>query len=181
MAAVRRIVTATCGDGIGRVIASGAAEAVKQTGGGGSIREIWRTASLTGSELCARVEDMPADAEPAFAPPAGGTGCRIVTIPPDSERWGSPEALLAVARAIGADRPAAWLDRHPGMHLTPTLDYAVLLSGRLVLVMEEGEVELAPGDVIVQQAAAHAWKNTGTVPAVMFVVMLGMQDSPVGE
>jgi quercetin dioxygenase-like cupin family protein len=62
------------------------------------------------------------------------------------------------------------------MHVTGTLDYALVLRGRLTMVMEDGEIALNEGDVVVQQAAVHAWKNEGPETAILFVVMLGLRD-----
>lgn len=173
----RRIVTAVSADGVSRVSSVAEVLALRETGGGGRIEEAWRTRSV---DRRAFRPDQPGDYLPDFAPGPGGSSCRIVHIPPDAQRWGDAAALGDVARAIGADRPAHWLARHPGMHVTQTLDYAVVLRGHLTMVMEEGEIELAPGDVVVQQAAVHAWKNNGTETAVMFVVMLGLPDTDTG-
>jgi len=41
--------------------------------------------------------------------------------------------------------------RHPGMHRTKTLDYAIVLSGEIYAVLDEEEVLLKAGDVLVQQ------------------------------
>ena len=43
------------------------------------------------------------------------------------------------------------------MHKTETIDYAVLLDGERVLVLDDTEVVLKPGDVVVQVGAWHQW------------------------
>jgi quercetin dioxygenase-like cupin family protein len=173
MGNARRIVTMVDNDGVSRVSSFGPVLARRETGGGGLIEEAWYTTSL-GPE--AFQEDQPESRIPDFSPVAGGSSCRVVHIPPDAVRWVGGAAKGDVARAIGADRPAHWIARHPGMHVTRSLDYAILIAGRLTMMMEEGEVDLEPGDIIVQQATAHAWKNSGNETAVLFVVMLGLQD-----
>ena len=45
------------------------------------------------------------------------------------------------------------------MHRTQTLDYVVMIEGELVLLLEDGEVALKPGDVVVQRGTNHAWEN----------------------
>ena len=45
------------------------------------------------------------------------------------------------------------------MHRTRTLDYVVLVEGELVLILDDGEVILKPGDVVVQRGTDHAWEN----------------------
>ncbi|KAF8575562.1 hypothetical protein K439DRAFT_1317477, partial [Ramaria rubella] len=47
------------------------------------------------------------------------------------------------------------------MHITKSLDYAVVLDGEIELEVESGErTLLKTGDVIVQRQTLHAWHNT---------------------
>jgi len=45
------------------------------------------------------------------------------------------------------------------MHRTKTLDYAVVIEGEVVLVLDDSEVVLKQGDVVVQRGTDHAWEN----------------------
>jgi mannose-6-phosphate isomerase-like protein (cupin superfamily) len=45
------------------------------------------------------------------------------------------------------------------MHRTRTLDYVVVIEGELVLILDDSEVTLAVGDVVVQRGTDHAWEN----------------------
>ena len=45
------------------------------------------------------------------------------------------------------------------MHRTQTLDYVVMLEGELVLLLDDSEVTLKAGDVVVQRGTDHAWEN----------------------
>ena len=45
------------------------------------------------------------------------------------------------------------------MHRTQTLDYVVMIEGELVLLLDDSEVTLQPGDVVVQRGTDHAWEN----------------------
>jgi uncharacterized cupin superfamily protein len=45
------------------------------------------------------------------------------------------------------------------MHRTRTLDYAVVIEGEIVLVLEDSEVTLKKSDVVVQRGTNHAWEN----------------------
>ncbi|MBT2132754.1 cupin domain-containing protein [Croceibacterium sp. LX-88] len=47
------------------------------------------------------------------------------------------------------------------MHRTRTLDYAVVIEGEIVLVLDDSEVVLKPGEVVVQRGTDHAWENRG--------------------
>lgn len=166
----RRIVTGIV-DGRSQIVRVDHAGAFLSTGGGGGVHEIW---SSTGESPIGEVADS--DAPPSFSPAPGGTSCRLVRIPPDAERWGDPAAIARAAAAIGQSRPAAWLERHPGMHVTPTLDYVLVLEGDITAVMEDGEIALTQGDVLIQRATPHAWKNVGAAAALLFVTMVGLNE-----
>jgi mannose-6-phosphate isomerase-like protein (cupin superfamily) len=45
------------------------------------------------------------------------------------------------------------------MHRTQTLDYVVVIEGELTLILDDSEVILKPGDVVVQRGTDHAWEN----------------------
>lgn len=62
------------------------------------------------------------------------------------------------------------------MHVTQTVDYAILLDGELWLELNDGEtVHLSAGDVVVQQATRHGWRNRTERRATIAFVMLGPQ------
>jgi len=58
------------------------------------------------------------------------------------------------------------------MHTTRTVDYIVVLSGRVTLLLDKGEVELKPFDVVVQRGTNHGWVNRGDEPAVMAAILI---------
>lgn len=61
----------------------------------------------------------------------------------------------------------------PRRHRTQSIDYAVILSGEIIMELEEGhEVCLRAGDVLVQRATVHNWYNRGTEPCVMAFVLI---------
>ncbi|HEY1725531.1 MAG TPA: cupin domain-containing protein [Steroidobacteraceae bacterium] len=45
------------------------------------------------------------------------------------------------------------------MHRTQTLDYAVVIEGQVVLVLDDSELVLKKSDVVVQRGTLHAWEN----------------------
>ena len=67
----------------------------------------------------------------------------------------------------------------PGMHATDTIDYGMLLSGRVDLITETGEVELVPGDLIVDRGVVHGWRNRG--PQVARMLFVNIDALPVGD
>jgi quercetin dioxygenase-like cupin family protein len=60
------------------------------------------------------------------------------------------------------------------MHTTDTVDMEIMLSGEVVLELDNGvERTLRTGDVNIQNGTRHRWHNRGTEPATMAVVMVG--------
>jgi mannose-6-phosphate isomerase-like protein (cupin superfamily) len=53
------------------------------------------------------------------------------------------------------------------MHRTSTVDYVVVITGEIVLVLDDSEVTLRQGDVVVQRGTDHAWENRSSQPARM--------------
>jgi quercetin dioxygenase-like cupin family protein len=72
--------------------------------------------------------------------------------------------------------------RHPLMHRTETIDYAIVLSGEITMVLDEGDVLLQAGDILVQCGTNHAWSNKSNEPAVVcFVLIDGEFEAPLSE
>jgi len=63
------------------------------------------------------------------------------------------------------------------MHRTDSIDYAIVLSGEIWALMDEGETLLRTGDVLVQRGTSHAWSNRTEEPARVAFVLIGA--SPV--
>ena len=65
----------------------------------------------------------------------------------------------------------------PDMHVTPTIDYAVVMSGEIDMEVDDGVmVHLKAGDVLVQRATVHNWLNRGTGPCTMAFILIDAQD-----
>jgi uncharacterized cupin superfamily protein len=58
------------------------------------------------------------------------------------------------------------------MHRTRSVDYAIIIAGEIDMLLDDGEVHLKAGDVVVQQATNHAWVNRGKeVCRIAFILM----------
>jgi mannose-6-phosphate isomerase-like protein (cupin superfamily) len=112
-----------------------------------------------------------------FFPPPGGTMFRLFTIPPlDPNMTAADVASLQdwFFKEVGSPDARVDTSRHPMMHVTPTVDYILLLSGEISLMLDEGEpIALKPFDAIVQRGTNHSWVNTGREPALLMCVMVG--------
>lgn len=65
------------------------------------------------------------------------------------------------------------------MHATDTIDYLVVISGEITLVLEEGEAVCGPGTLIVDRGVNHGWRNDGSETAVYASVTIPAK--PVGK
>ncbi len=112
-----------------------------------------------------------------FFPAAGGSMFRLFTIPAADPNM-TPADIAKMQewffKEVGDPEARGDTSRHPMMHKTPTVDYIVLLSGEISLVLDEGDpVELKPFDAVVQRGVSHSWLNTGREPALLVAVMVG--------
>jgi hypothetical protein len=108
-------------------------------------------------------------------PPPSGTRILLFEIgPEDKSRTLEERARRSAEMFARLGVPDAQVDttRDPGMHRTHTIDYIIVLSGEITLLLDEGEVPLKPFDVVVQQSTNHAWVNRGTQPVTMAAVIL---------
>jgi len=67
-----------------------------------------------------------------------------------------------------------------GMHETRTTDFAIVMSGEIWAVMEDGETKLNAGDVLIQRGTNHAWSNRSEQPAAVTFVLIGALTSKRG-
>ncbi len=108
-------------------------------------------------------------------PPQGGTIFRYAVIPPEDPSIPAEERERTTARLFAqmdATHCRTDTSRHPGMHKTRTIDYVVLLAGEVTMLLDKGEVNLKPFDVVVQRGTSHAWVNKGKEPAILAAVLV---------
>jgi mannose-6-phosphate isomerase-like protein (cupin superfamily) len=103
-------------------------------------------------------------AAPALFPPVGGIRFVIATYSPEFDVV-APEPLPGMHVDEGDE---------PGMHRTDSTDFGILLSGNVVVEVDDGvEVLLSPGDVVVQNGTRHRWRVAGDVPATLAAFIIG--------
>lgn len=164
---IRRVVTGHGPAGKAIVLMDGAAKNVRLFQATG-IRStvLWMT-DKSPAELS---ETDTVSGDVGVAPPATGSILSIVEFPPEASRPGasSEEMLREMGVSAGGEAP-----RHPGMHRTPSVDYAIVLKGEIDMLLDDSEVHLKAGDVIVQQGTNHAWANRGKEPCQIAFVLIG--------
>ena len=111
-----------------------------------------------------------------LVPPKSGTVFRIVDFAPDTQGE-QPTDMNHMMKIVGAGAPKRGLPpRHPMMHRTRSLDYAIIMSGEIDMLLDEGEVHLKAGDVLVQQATNHAWVNRSGKPCRVAFILMDSQE-----
>ncbi len=143
-----------------------------------AFHEIWNTRT-TPAPISAQ-EDEPTWLHDGTAPPRNGTVIRIVDIPPEGD--GAPDldsdAASAVLASVGLDAPGAKPHgRHPLMHRTRSIDYGIVLEGEIVLMLDDDDVVLRAGDIVVQRGTIHAWNNrSDAICRIAFILVDGVFD-----
>jgi mannose-6-phosphate isomerase-like protein (cupin superfamily) len=111
-------------------------------------------------------------------PPPNGTVFRVVEFPPEKEVRADYESRLRLMQEMGLapEGPSREHPRDPGMHRTRTIDYAVIVSGEIDMLLDDSEVHLTAGDVVIQQGTNHAWVNRGDAPCRVAFILIDGKD-----
>lgn len=172
---IRRVVTTNDATGAAVVLLDGAApnRAVRQ-GGRIASTVLWVT-DRTPARFSPKQDR--GDVKIGVAPPPGGTVFRIVDFAPvggDGAEIDHAALMREMGLAPGAHggRPP----RHPFMHRTKTVDYAIVLAGEIDMLLDDSEVHLKAGEVVVQQGTNHAWVNRGKDPCRIAFVLIGAEE-----
>ena len=171
--AVRRLVTGHRADGQSTVVLDGAAPNVKQRQAGNASTLLWVTDEAPadvsgGADRAAREIGVP--------PPRRGTIFRLAEFPPGVGGEVRDNETLLRDFGIGPDVKRGHPPRHPAIHRTRSLDYVVVLEGEIDLLLDDRDVRLAAGDVIVQRATNHAWINRGTTTCRLAMVFIDAEE-----
>ncbi len=174
---MKRVVTGHDSAGKAIVVGNGEPPTILEfpTLSGTRFFEIWKTGALP-----VALHDEPTD--PTLGPiqmiPAkNGCAVRVVQIAPEGDGLTmSAEQIAEHFRNAGS--PAATTGSsstpHPLMHRTETIDFGILISGELTLILDDSEVVLQPGDIVVQNGTNHAWSNRSTaVCRIAFILLDG--------
>jgi mannose-6-phosphate isomerase-like protein (cupin superfamily) len=119
-----------------------------------------------------------------YFPPVGGFRFGFFTIPPDAGA-GAPADLDFDAAIAEFEAKLPGLAEHlepeqPGMHTTATVDYGIVVSGEAIMELDDGaKVALRAGDSYIMNGTRHRWSNTGSVPAVIAVTLIGANHGTV--
>ena len=136
--------------------------------------ELWKTKSMP--VPVARTEPDPTEGPKVQIPGPNGTVFRISEIAPETEAIKHIDAAQAkeIFKAMGNEEGSTFgaNQRHPFMHRTKTIDYAVVLEGEVTMLLDDSEVHLKQGDVVIQRGTNHAWSNRSKKPVKMLYVLI---------
>lgn len=151
---ITRIVTGHDERGKSVILAEGTPPNILEKGTDIDFIELWSTRGTPTKIL--PTESEPTDGPLTVPPPPLGTRFRINVLKPGHVKRLQP-------RADG---------RAPGMHRTSSIDYGIVLSGELYLILDDCERLLKPGDVVIQRGTDHAWENRSNVEASMAFILI---------
>lgn len=178
---VRRIVTGHDAQGRSIVTEDRAAPSVHTNPQrlGYCLTQLWatdQTPALVGNEADPTARPL------RLEPPKNGSVVRIVEFGPEGE-WLQKidaQATKLAWDALGTDTASTNTTgqaKHPFMHRTQSLDYALVLDGEITLVLDDCEVLMKAGDFLVERGTNHAWANRSAKPCrILFVLIDGQFD-----
>ncbi len=179
---IRRVVTGHDKDGRATVISDAPAPfvATNEHRPGWSATDIWRTGGTPATIVHAAAE--PTLGPRRQLPTKGGTVLRINTYPPETaaDRQVDAETSRRAFAALGNEQASTFGrgGRHPMMHRTETIDYAIVLSGEITMILDDQDVLLKAGDVVIQCGTNHAWSNRSDAPCVVAYVLVDGEFDP---
>jgi len=118
-----------------------------------------------------------------FEPPHQGGHLRIVQSAGKPPGYDPATDKTAVPLHAPRQRPGGTWDKggqnafSSPVHRSETVDYGILLEGERVLLLDDGEHVMRPGDVVVQLGNWHGWTNPRG-PSLMAFIMMGAEEKP---
>jgi mannose-6-phosphate isomerase-like protein (cupin superfamily) len=167
---IRRVVTGHDADGTAIIARDAMAENIRVRAANGLTSTLLWTEDATPSDNSGDTDN--ADREIGVAPPDGGSVFRIVEFTPDDTSVSNAD----MKKELGLDPDSGGPVRHPGMHKTRSVDYGIVMSGQIDMLVDEDEVHLKAGDVVVQRGTNHAWANRGTEPCRIAFVLIDARE-----
>jgi mannose-6-phosphate isomerase-like protein (cupin superfamily) len=164
----RRIVTGHAADGKAVALFDGPVQAKQRAAGGNGMTLLWVT-----GEFPVDVSNSADRAQTAVGvpPPANGTVFRIVDFAPIAPN-APPVDHHQVLISMGIDPATQGYARHANTHRTRTIDYAIVLDGEIDMLLDDSEIHVKAGDVLVQQGTNHAWVNTSGKPCRIAFILI---------
>jgi mannose-6-phosphate isomerase-like protein (cupin superfamily) len=173
----RRIVTGHDATGKAVVVFDAPVQAKQRSAGGNGMTLLWTTrefpVGVSGSD------DRVAN-HTTVPPVDNGTVFRIVDFAPAAPH-AAPVDHHQILISMGIDPATQGYGRHANTHRTRTIDYALVLDGEIDMLLDDTEIHVKAGDVLVQQATNHAWVNNGTKPCRIAFILIDSKTPPAWQ
>ena len=142
---------------------------------GVSLNNIWRTSEFP-IEIVGDINKV--DDEFVMFPGLNETICRISSFEPDKLFSDKAYDSKTYFSELDAENTIVETKKHPFMHKSNTVDYAIILEGEITLLLDNEEVLLRQGDIVIQRGTNHAWvNNSDKLCGVCFILMGGKKSS----
>jgi len=152
---IRRVVTGHDHNNVAKVLIDGPAGNAKFAPGTENVSVLmWVT------------DEMPADI--AVGSDIADAGLRILGTPPPEN--GTRFAVIEFGPGSTGQ-----------MHRTETVDYVIVVSGRIDMKMDAETVKLDAGDILIQRGTHHQWINPYDAPARVVFVLVDAKPLGIGH
>ena len=167
---IRRVVTGHDKNGKSVFISDDHATAVKEMESmpGLALTDLWRT---TGAPADNSGNADAADAPVILEPSLRGTVFRLVELPPDTA-WRNRADARDAFDSIGAGHAPVEGSDDPMMHKTSTVDYLVVVKGEIWAVLDDSELCLKQGDMMIQRGTNHSWSVRTDEPCLLAAILI---------
>jgi mannose-6-phosphate isomerase-like protein (cupin superfamily) len=120
------------------------------------LHEVWNT-----TQIPITIDNGvdPANGPLKLGPQKNGTKIRFADIPPETEEF-------------------RLMKPHPYMHVSETIDYSIVIEGEITLILDDSEVDLQKGAVVIQRGTNHAWANRSSNVCRMLYILIDGQYDP---
>ncbi|HEV8022969.1 MAG TPA: cupin domain-containing protein [Candidatus Lustribacter sp.] len=172
---MRRVVTTHAPDGRAIVLSDEECPNVGTRSSGTRSTLMWTTGSMPATYA---KDDRGAVKIPT-GPLPGNTILRIVEFPPEPPGYTADNAAVLREMGIAPDSRGRRPPRHPHMHATESVDYAIVLEGEIDMLLDDSEVHLKAGDFLIQQGTNHAWVNRSEAPCKIAFVLIDATGAPL--
>lgn len=166
---IRKIVTGHSDKGKSVIISDSITEGIS-LGGGKDFIPLWGTDS-TPIHPDKGLQDKKMD----WFPKIGGHRFFVWVVPPKSTNSDKPKTKAEIDDLLPGFIKH-FEPNNPGMHTTDSVDCTYLISGSIILELDDNkETELNQGDSIIQNGTRHRWHNRGDIPAVLITTSIGSE------
>lgn len=164
---IRRIVTGHSDNGKSILISDSTIDGIS-LGGGKDFIQLWGNDSIPKHPDNGLMQESM-----DWFPKVGGHRFFVWVVPPKLNNPGSQKSKEEIEKLLPGFMQHFESD-NPGMHTTDSVDCTYLISGSIILELDDNkEIELNQGDSIIQNGTRHRWHNRTEIPAVLITTCIG--------